>query len=90
MNTRIHRSAILTLGAVTLFFSQAVWSLGLGDARVESFLNQPLSASIQLITSESDDTGAVTVGLASAEDYALIGASRDDISVPLDSSSCIL
>jgi pilus assembly protein FimV len=86
MNTRIHRSAILFLGAVTLFFSQAVWSLGLGDARVESFLNQPLDARIQLITQESDDLDAISAGLASADDYELIGASRDDISMPLQFS----
>lgn len=86
MNTRIHRSAILFLGAITLFFSQAVWSLGLGDARVESFLNQPLDARIQLITQESDDLDAISAGLASADDYELIGASRDDISMPLQFS----
>jgi len=86
MNTRIHRNAILTLGAITLFFSQAAWSLGLADATVESFLNQPLHASIQLITQDSDSLDSISAGLASAEDYELIGASRDDISVPLQFS----
>jgi pilus assembly protein FimV len=86
MNTRIHRSTILTVGAVALFFSQAIWSLGLGDATVESFLNQPLNASIQLITQESDSLDSISAGMASAEDYELIGASRDDISVPLQFS----
>ncbi len=86
MNTRIHRSAVLTMGAVALFFSPAVWSLGLGDATVESFLNQPLNASIQLITQESDSLDTISAGIASAEDYELIGASRDDISVPLQIS----
>lgn len=83
MNTRIHRSAILIPGAVTLLFSQLAWPLGLGDAKVESFLDQPLNTSIQLITQESDDLAAISAGQASAEDYELIGASRDDISVPL-------
>ena len=34
MNTRIRKCAILLLATVTLAFSQAAWSLGLGDARV--------------------------------------------------------
>jgi len=83
MNTRIRNSAALILGAVSLAFSQAAWSMGLGDARVDSFLDQPLVAHIELITKETDDLDSVSVGLASAEDYELIGASLDDITVPL-------
>ncbi len=83
MNTRIRKCAILLLGTITLAFSQAAWSLGLGDARVESFLNQPLVAKIELITKPSDDLAAISASLASAADYELIGASLDDISVPL-------
>ena len=83
MNTRIRNSAALILGAVSLAFSQAAWSMGLGDATVDSFLDQPLVAHIELITKETDDLDSVSVGLASAEDYELIGASLDDITVPL-------
>jgi len=83
MNTRIRNSAALILGAVSLAFSQAAWSMGLGDAKVDSFLDQPLVAHITLITKETDDLDSVSVGLASAEDYELIGASLDDITVPL-------
>jgi pilus assembly protein FimV len=86
MNTRIHRITTLTLGAAALFFSQVCWSLGLGDVRVESFLNQPLNARIELITQESDSLDTISAGLASAGDYELIGASLDDISVPLQFS----
>ena len=83
MNTRTRNSAILLTGALALAFSQSVWSLGLGDARVESFLNEPLVANIELITKPTDDLDAVSANLASASDYELIGASLDDISVPL-------
>ena len=83
MNTRIRKCAILLLGTVTLACSQAAWSLGLGDARVESFLNQPLVTKIELITKPSDDLATISASLASAADYELIGASLDDISVPL-------
>jgi pilus assembly protein FimV len=83
MNTRLRYSAIIAVAAVLLAFSQAAWSLGLGDATVESFLNQPLAVKIELITQPSDDVGSITARMASASDYELIGASRDDISVPL-------
>jgi pilus assembly protein FimV len=71
------------LAAATLACSPAAWSLGLGDASVESYLNQPLRARIDLITRESDDLASVTASLASAADYELIGASRTDIPVPV-------
>ncbi len=80
-NNRISASALLA--AASLAFSPAAWSLGLGDAQVESFLNQPLKARIDLITQASDDLASVTARLASADDYALIGASRESVSVPV-------
>lgn len=83
MNTRTHICAALVLGLVSLAFSNLAWSLGLGDAKVQSFLDQPLEVEIQLLTQANDDLGSITAGLASAADYELIGASRNDISVPL-------
>lgn len=83
MITRIRCSTLIVLGAALLAFSSAAWSLGLGDAKVESFLNQPLAVNIELITGSNDALDQISAGLASAEDYELIGASRDDISVPL-------
>ena len=67
MNSIIRNSAVLGMAAMAMAFSQAAWSMGLGDAKVESFLNQPLVAKIELITQQSDDLGSVTVSLASAE-----------------------
>lgn len=79
--TSVCAPALLAVAA--LGFSPAVWSLGLGDAKVESFLNQPLQARIDLISQASDDLGSVTARLASAADYELIGASREAVSVPI-------
>ena len=83
MNIRNHFYTNVTLGACLLAFSHAAWALGLGEAKVESFLGESLEVNIALITQPSDDLASVTAGLASAGDYELIGASRDDISVPL-------
>ena len=77
MNT-INRVAAVLLPAVTaLTYSAGAWSLGLGDAEVESFLNQPLRARIELIHGEDDDLSTVSARLASVDDYELIGASLE-------------
>lgn len=76
-------SAKALLAAAALAASPAAWSLGLGDATVESYLDQPLRARIDLITQASDDLASVSAKLASAADYELIGASLEDISVPV-------
>jgi len=86
MNTRNHLCTNVMLGASLLAFSQLAWSLGLGEAKIESFLGQPLEVKIELITRPTDDLASVSANLASAADYELIGASRDDVSVPLQFS----
>ena len=83
MNSNHRISASVMLMAASLAFSPTAWSLGLGEAKVESYLNQPLQARIDLISQASDDLGSVTAGLASAADYELIGASIEGIPVPL-------
>jgi pilus assembly protein FimV len=80
-NNRISARALLAVA--TLAVSPSAWSLGLGDATVESYLNQPLRARIDLISQESDDLASVSAKLASAADYELIGASLEDVSVPI-------
>ncbi len=86
MNTRNHFCTQGMLAASLLVFSQLAWSLGLGEAKVESFLGQPLAVKIELITRPADDLASISASLASAADYELIGASRDDVSVPLQFS----
>ena len=83
MTTLNRISAASLLAAASLIFSPTAWSLGLGDVTVESFLNQPLQVKIDLVTRESDDLDSVTAKLASADDYELIGANREAISVPI-------
>ena len=83
MNFNNRISAAAMMAAASLTFSTSAWSLGLGDAKVESYLNQPLKVRIDLISQASDDLESVTARLASADDYELIGASRDAVSVPL-------
>jgi len=83
MNRSNRISASALLAAATLACSPAAWSLGLGEVRVESFLNQPLKARIDLITQASDDLSSVTAQLASAADYELIGVSVEGIPVPM-------
>lgn len=83
MKTKNRISTAAFLAAASLAFSPPAWSLGLGDVNVESYLNQPLQLRIDLITRETDDLAAVTAQLGSVDDYELIGASRDDIPVPI-------
>jgi len=74
------------VAAALLAISPAAWSLGLGDVKVESYLNQPLRARIDLITQENDDLESVIARLASSRDYELIGASRESVPVPINFS----
>ena len=83
MNNKSRISARALLAVATLVASPAAWSLGLGDATVDSYLNQPLKARIDLITQENDDLASVSARLASAADYELIGASLEDVPVPV-------
>ena len=83
MNRTSRISASAMLAVASLAVSPAAWSLGLGDASVESYLNQPLRAKIDLITREGEDLSSVSARLASAEDYELIGASLEDLAVPV-------
>ena len=83
MKTINRISAAAVLAAASLTLSPAAWSLGLGDATVESYLNQPLQVRVDLISRESDDLASVTAKLASADDYELIGANREMVPVPI-------
>lgn len=73
----------LLLALALLLHAGSAWSLGLGDARVESFIGQPLEMRIDLLTAPTDDLDGVTARLASADDFALIGADRSAIGMPL-------
>lgn len=64
--------------------SPALHALGLGSAKVNSYLNQPLDVRVELISQNSDELQSVTAKLASARDFELLGLKLNAISVPLD------
>jgi len=80
MNKRIH----WTIFAVLSLFSPALLALGLGGAVVESYLDQPLDVRIELISQSNEELQSITAGLASADDFELLGLSRTAITVPLE------
>jgi pilus assembly protein FimV len=72
------------VAAVFVLFSPALLALGLGGAVVESYLEQPLDVRIELISQSSEELQSITTGLASADDFELLGLSRSTITVPLE------
>lgn len=64
--------------------SPALYALGLGSARVDSYLNQPLDVKVELISQSSEELQSITAGLASAKDFELLGLKLNAISVPLE------
>lgn len=64
-------------------FSPVLLAVGLGGAVVQSYLDQPLDVRVELITQSEEELQSITAGLASAEDFQLLGLSRTAITVPL-------
>ncbi|MBL38209.1 MAG: hypothetical protein CMP07_07350 [Xanthomonadales bacterium] len=58
---------------VALVIPAGAWALGLGEARVESFLNQPLDVRMRLLDVSDDDLDSLTVTPASPEDFERLG-----------------
>jgi len=80
MNKRMHWTMLVVLS----LFSPAVLALGLGGAVVESYLNQPLDVRVELISRSEEELQSITAGLASAQDFELLGLSLTAITVPLE------
>jgi FimV-like protein len=66
-----------------VLISPQLFALGLGEATVYSYLNQPLDSRIKLISRSEAELASVTAGLASADDFRIIGLNRATLSVPL-------
>ncbi|MEM9207765.1 MAG: FimV/HubP family polar landmark protein [Pseudomonadota bacterium] len=65
------------LGLALIFFvASNAWALGLGDIRLQSSLNEPLRAEIQLLSATPEELEALTVALASAETFDRYGIDR--------------
>lgn len=74
----------LSLAIALALASGSAFALGLGAIQVKSGLNQPLDAEIPVITESAAEVNALTVDLASNEDFERIGLSKSRLSVAID------
>jgi pilus assembly protein FimV len=56
--------------------SSEVWAIGLGDINLDSALNEPLRAEIELLSVTPEELANLTVTLASAETFSRYGIDR--------------
>ncbi len=59
-----------------LMLSSKVWAIGLGDINLDSALNEPLRAEIQLLSATPEELDSLDVTLASAETFSRYGIER--------------
>jgi pilus assembly protein FimV len=80
----------MAAAAVMLLVPAGAFALGLGEARVESYLNQPLDVRMRLLEASADDLDTLTVALAGPDDFERLGLSSQalalDLSVEIDRS----
>ncbi|MGY6553834.1 MAG: FimV/HubP family polar landmark protein [Wenzhouxiangella sp.] len=69
--------------ALVLAMAPARGGLGLGEARVESFLGQPLSTRISLLEPSEQALDTLSVEIASADDHARLGVPSDALGLGL-------
>ena len=62
--------------ALVLLLSSEVWAIGLGDINLDSALNEPLRAEIELLSATPEELANLNVGLASAETFTRYGIDR--------------
>jgi pilus assembly protein FimV len=74
--------AVATLVALAL--PVAAGALGLGEARVASYLNQPLDVRMRLLETTNDDLDSLTVSPASPADFQRLGMTSDALALDLD------
>ncbi len=72
MSRRLSRISLVLL----ILLSSEVWALGLGDIRLESALNEPLRARIELLSASSEELNNLKIGLASAQTFERYGLDR--------------
>ena len=61
---------------LVLLLSSEVWAIGLGDINLDSALNEPLRAEIDLLSATPEELSSLKVSLASAETFARYGIDR--------------
>lgn len=62
--------------ALVLMLSSEVWALGLGEIRLESALNEPLRAEIELLSATPEELANLNIRLAAAETFERYGLDR--------------
>ncbi len=72
MSRRLNRVWLLLVCLLT----GEVWALGLGDIRLDSALNEPLRAEIQLLSATPEEMANLTVAIASADTFERYGIDR--------------
>lgn len=66
-------AAVFSLGC---FHASSLMALGLGDLELESFLNEPLKASVDLLNMKGMHADQIRIRLATSEDFAKLGVDR--------------
>lgn len=62
--------------ALATLVAHASWGLGLGDATLYSYLNEPLRAELVLLETEGLDAADIRLGLAAEEEFERLGVDR--------------
>jgi len=72
MSRRLSRFSLL----LVFLLSSEVWAIGLGDIRLDSALNEPLQAEIELLSATPEELSALEVAMASGDTFARYGIDR--------------
>ena len=72
MSRRLSRISL----ALVILMSSHVWALGLGDIRLQSALNEPLRAEIELLSATPDELDNLKIAMASADTFERYGLDR--------------
>ena len=72
MSRRLSRISL----ALVLMLSSEVWALGLGDITMNSALNEPLNARIELLSATPEELDNLQIAMASADTFDRYGIDR--------------
>ena len=71
-----HKLIILALVFSLVFVSQNTFSLGMGKMQVNSALDEPLNATIDIIANSDESVEQISARLASSDDYKKVGLDK--------------
>ncbi len=72
MSRRLSRISL----ALVILLTSEVWALGLGEIKLDSALNQPLRAEIELLSATPEELAGLKVAMASGETFERYGIDR--------------